>query len=366
VKKKEFGNMIVERESKTRKGKIYYVRLIDENGKKRLYSPGHTSKKVAEQYEWKLKNEIAERKMFPEKFFERRKLSDFVPEYLRKHAAHTRSYDFYAVMCKKLVSYFGEMYLDEITRYHVESYQSERAEQVSVYTVNRELTILKGICTKAIDWGFLIKNPVKGVKLGKEKARERFLFPEEIGKLIESCGKERMASYLKSVVIIALYTGLRKKELLNLKREHIYMDRDKIWIEEGKGGYSRPVDLYPTAKREIAKLLLKGKSEYLIHDKEGKPYRDIKKSFNSAVKRAGLQDVHFHDLRRTFATIGALYARIDEKAMQKVLGHASIETTMKHYVMSTEEHEKEGIQRLGGILDTYMDTSKKEAIKKMA
>jgi integrase len=232
--------------------------------------------------------------------------------------------------------------------------------------VNREITILKGILTKAIDWSFLMKNPVKGVKLGKEKPRERFLSPEEIGKLIESCGKEPAAPYLRSTVIIALFTGLRKKELLNLKREHIYMDRDIIRIEEGKGGYRRFVPLHSTAKREVAKLLLKGKSDYLIHDKQGKQFLDIKKSFNSAVKRAALQNVHFHDLRRTFGTLGAIDARIDEKAMQKLLGHASIETTMKHYVMSTEEHEKEAIQRLGSMLDSYMDTSKKEAITKTA
>jgi integrase len=52
--------------------------------------------------------------------------------------------------------------------------------------------------------------------------------------------------------------------------------------------------------------------------------------------------------------------------MQKLLGHASIETTMKHYVMSTEEHEKDGIKRLGGLLDSYMDTSNKKAIREMA
>ncbi|MDD4196536.1 MAG: hypothetical protein PHT96_09030 [Syntrophorhabdaceae bacterium] len=52
--------------------------------------------------------------------------------------------------------------------------------------------------------------------------------------------------------------------------------------------------------------------------------------------------------------------------MQKLLGHASIETTMKYYVMSTEEHEKEAIERLGNMLDSYMDTSKKEATEKMA
>jgi len=113
-------------------------------------------------------------------------------------------------------------------------------------------------------------------------------------------------------------------------------------------------------------LLLKGKSEYLIHDKNGAPFQDIKNSFNSAVKRAGINDLHFHDLRRTFGTLGAIDAHIDEKAMQKLLGHASIETTMKHYIMSTEEHEKEGVKRLGGLLDSYMDTSKKETISKMA
>lgn len=113
-------------------------------------------------------------------------------------------------------------------------------------------------------------------------------------------------------------------------------------------------------------MLLKGKSEHLIHDKNGDPIQDVKKSFNSAVKRAGLENIHFHDLRRTFGRLGAIDARIDQKVMQKFLGHASIETTMKHYVATTEENEKEGIRRLGGLMDTYMDTSKKEAIKEMA
>lgn len=358
--------MLIKRWNKTRKCYVWDIRLIDEKGKKRLFTTGHSSKKVAERYEQKLKDEIAERKMFPEKFFEKKKFSDFVPDYLKKHAFHTRSYEFYVFMCKKLLQVFGDLHLHEIDRYQIVSYQSERSKEVSVSTVNRELATLKGIMTKAIEWGFLSKNPVKGIKLGRERARERFLQPEEIGKLIESCSKEPMAPYLKSVVIIALFTGLRKKELLSLKREEIYMDRNIIRVEDGKGGHRRFVPIHPTAKKEMAKLLLKGKSEYLIHDKAGNPFKDIKKSFNSAVNRAGLKDVRFHDLRRTFGTLGAIDARINEKSMQKLLGHASIETTMKHYVMPTEAHEKEGIERLGNILDSYMDTSKKEAIEEMA
>jgi integrase len=177
---------------------------------------------------------------------------------------------------------------------------------------------LKGIFTKAIGWGFAIKNPVKGVKLTRENARVRFLAAEEISSLVAACGKERKAPYLRSVVILALFTGLKKMDLLNLKREHVHLDRDILEVDEGKGGHRRFVPLHPTAKIEIARLMLQGKSENVIHDKDGEPFKDIKTSFNSAVKRAGLHDMHFHDLRRTFGTLGAIAARIDEKAMQKL------------------------------------------------
>ena len=100
---------------------------------------------------------------------------DFVPEYLKKHALKKRSLRDYISISKKLIEFFGEYFLDQITRYHVESYQSTRFGKVGVYMRNRELNILKGIFTKAIDWGFLFKNPVRGVKLEKEKPRLRFL-----------------------------------------------------------------------------------------------------------------------------------------------------------------------------------------------
>lgn len=360
--------MLIKRWYKTRNCYVYDIRLIDENGKKRLFTTGHTSKKVAREREHELRNEIALKKMYPERFAKRILLKDFIKnEYLTKHASRLRSYRDYVSLCNNLIKHFGHLHLDEITRYLIESYQAKRSNEVGTCMENREVTILKGIFTKAIDWEFYHgKNPAKGIKLKKEKPRERFLKQEEIYKLIESCGKERMAPYLKSVVIIALFTGLRKSELLRLKREHIYLDQNIIKVEDGKGGYTRYVPMYPTARKEIAKLLLKGKSEYLIHDKKGNPFEDVKKSFNSAVRRAGLHDVHFHDLRRTFATLGALYAHVEEKDMQMLLGHASIVTTMKHYVMSTKESKEEAIKRTGNVLDSYMDTSKKEATKDMA
>ena len=83
--------MLIKKWHKTRNCYIWGVRLINEHGKKQLYPTGHTSKKLAEQYESKLKNEIAEKKMFPERFPLRILFSDFVPDYLKKHASKKKN-----------------------------------------------------------------------------------------------------------------------------------------------------------------------------------------------------------------------------------------------------------------------------------
>src|SRR3990172_2230524 len=206
--------MLIRRLHKARNCWVWDVRIYDENGKKRLYPTGHTSKKMAKEYEGRIKNEIAERKMFPERYFPKMKFKDFIPEYLKKHASKKRSYRDYESITKKLGDFFGEFYLHEINRYQVETYYSLRSEKAGVYMVNREITILKGIFTKAIEWGFLRVNPVKGLKLEKEKPRLRFLRTWEISRLIDACGKEPKAPYLTSMVIIDLHSGLRKEGIL--------------------------------------------------------------------------------------------------------------------------------------------------------
>jgi integrase len=326
---------------------IYYPRVRDEMGVRRVVGPAHPSIKLVKEYEDKKRREFAERRMFPERFFERIRFKDFIPEYLKKHALKKSSLRDYISISKKLIEFFGEYYLDQVTRYHVESYQSIRFGKVGVYMRNRELNILKGIFTKAVEWGFLLKNPVIGIKLEKEKPRLRFLSEWERPRLIESCGKEKKAPYLRSMVIIDLYTGLRKEELLSLKWKAVDLDKNILLVEDGKGGDHRRIPINDTVKAEFMKLTGKRKGDFVFHDRYGREFRDIKKSFHSAVERAGLQDVRFHDLRRTFATM-CVFNGISPKTLMKWMGHKSIETTMKYYVVSPEEYEVEAIKRLDG------------------
>jgi integrase len=214
--------------------------------------------------------------------------------------------------------------------------------------VNREIIVLEGMCTKAVDWGFLLKNPIKDIKLGREKPRPRFLAEQKQGRLIEACGRAQNAFYLKDMVVLDLHTGLREEELLQLKREDVLVDGKKLKVEDGKGGKRRYVPLNDTARAVLEILLARGGSDYLFHDKNGKLFKDIKKSFIPAVERAGLKDVVFKDLRRTFATMCAL-RRVPPKTLQNWMGHESITTTMKYYVISPEDHEQEQIKRLDGM-----------------
>jgi len=102
--------MPLKKWNETLKRFIYYARVRDENGKRSIVGPGHTSIKLVKEYEDKKKREIAERKMFPERFFKRVLFKDFVPEYLQKHALNKRSLRDYISISRKLIDFMGEYY----------------------------------------------------------------------------------------------------------------------------------------------------------------------------------------------------------------------------------------------------------------
>ena len=142
-------------------------------------------------------------------------------------------------------------------------------------------------------------------------------------------------------------------------RSHIVIERKVIKVEDGKGGYTSNVPINETARGQFLKLMEKKRGDYVFHDQYGRRIKDIKRSFGSALERAGLYDVRFHDLRRTFGTM-CVFKNVPPKTLQKWMGHKSMETAMKYYVVSPEDFEQEAIKRLDIGMDTYTDTSKEK------
>ena len=190
----------------------------------------------------------------------------------------------------------------------------------------------------------------------------RFLTETEQLRLIEAAALEPKAPYLQPFVILGLNTGLRKSELLHLRVDDISLEHNRLRVEDGKGGSRRFIPLNETAKTALTQLLMGEKKGSLFHDRYGRQIEDVKKAYASALKKAGLLNVRIHDLRRTFGTDCARRG-IEPRRLQEWMGHKSIETTMKYYVVANQDYELEAIRKLDGRMDPYKDTLKNEGLQ---
>jgi len=315
------------------------------NGRRKREKIG-TSKTLAETVLRKRKVEIAEGKFLDIKKEKKVKFEDFSDEYLELHSKLKKSYNTDCKIVGLLKNVFVGKYLYEITSLDVERFKSRRAKDVSPATVNRALAVLKSMFNKAIVWGKAEHNPCKAVKLFKENnQRLRFLEREEIDRLLANCSE-----HLRPIVIVALHTGMRKSEILGLKWQDIDIKRNIIHLLDTKNGEKREVPMNEVVQKTIIGVLKHPESQYIFCNDDGKPYGDIKKSFFTAVKKAGIIDFHFHDLRHTFAS-QLVMSGVDLNTVRELLGHKSLEMTLRYSHLSPD-HKKRAVDILGKRMDT--------------
>jgi integrase len=315
-----------------------------------------SSKALAETVLKKRKVEIAENKFLDIRKQEKIKFSDFADEYLELHSKFKKSYYTDAKIVGLLKKHFSGNYLYEITSLGVEKFKSRRAKEVSPATVNRALAVLKSMFNRAIVWGKAKNNPCKAVKLFKENnQRLRFLEKEEVGKLLDSC-----CEHLKPIVLVALNTGMRKSEILRLRWRDIDIKRGIIHLLDTKNGEKREVPMNEITQKTIIGVLKHPDTQYIFCNNEGQPYGDIKKSWLTAVKKAGIINFHFHDLRHTFAS-QLVMSGVDLNTVRELLGHKSLEMTLRYSHLSPD-HKKRAVDILGKRMDTFWTLRKGEEI----
>jgi len=234
-------------------------------------------------------------------------------------------------------------------------------------TVNREMALLKHVLTKAVEWGILDHNPAKGVKLSKEKNRRlRYLMPEECKSLMEAGlptklrRKDIPLPILRWIVSLALNTGMRKGELLNLKRESLHLRKGYIELVEQKNGERSVIPLNSTVISILKAIPARIDTPYLFPGKvPGQPFTDLKGQFDKAVKTAKLEGVTFHTLRHTTAST-LVMAGVDITTVRDILRHKSIEMTLR-YSHLAPAHRKAAVDALEEALIPKEDKKTKES-----
>lgn len=290
------------------------------------------SKRLAETVLAKRQADIAEGKFLDRKRILRVRFEDYAADYLEYSKANKRNYGRERYTMRHLLKAFGGRWLGEITVWLVEQYKARRQALVAPATVNRELTLLKHMFTKAIDWEKARTNPVKAVKLLREaNTRVRFLTDDEETRLLNACPLS-----LRPLVIAALHTGFRRGELLSLRWCDIDFENGLVTVEASytKNGERRSVPMSRTLCAVLEGLRQqRSECEHVFRTRRGGRYVSAGTTFKAAVKRAGLSNFHFHDLRHTFASRLVMGGQ-DIRTVQELLGHKSITMTLRYSHLS--------------------------------
>jgi len=250
---------------------------------------------------------------------------------------------------RHLNAFFGEKYLYEIKPLDVEKFRQVRLQVVSKSSINKNVGCLRAMFNKAIEWQlFEGRNPASGVKFYKlDNKRLRYLEKEEIRRLLSNC-----EGHLRDIVEFAINTGMRKGEIFNLKWHDVDWNNGLIHLLKTKNSEKREVPINDAVKDILARVKKDPNSAYVFSSFNSKPFNDIKKSFYTALKKSGIENFRFHDLRHTFAS-QLVMAGVDLLTVKELLGHKGIEMTLRYSHLSCD-HKKRAVKALDPLHGTNM------------
>jgi integrase len=145
----------------------------------------------------------------------------------------------------------------------------------------------------------------------------------------------------------AIFTGLRKGDLLNLKWSDVNLERGFLNYREQKKNEKLGFKYLNADMIGLLMEIPKGESDFIFLGPDGKTLRDIKRSFKTALKKAGIKDFRWHDLRHTSAS-HLLMRGASMKTVQEHLGHTTIAMTQRYSHLS-KDFQREEVNRLNGL-----------------
>ena len=273
----------------------------------------------------------------------------FVEKYLPYVKSYKRSWGTDESMIRNhLVTKLGTKRMSAISPPDVAVFvEAMKAANYAPGTCNRALVLLRYGFELALRWKVLgiESNPVKEVKNLKDDNKiERFLTQEQTVRLLAAV-RQSESEMLQHIVLFLIYTGARKREVLDAKWQDVDWSQKSWRIPKTKSGKIRHVPLSSGAIELLQNLKLRVEANSLspvdltkpifANPKTGEPYVSFFYSWNAARIRAGLPDLRVHDLRHSFASFLVTAGR-SLYEVQELLGHADIRTTSRYAHLSRE------------------------------
>jgi integrase len=332
---------------------FYYLWDKTPDGKKVKRSTKCTTK--AEALKW-LQTHKKELSRQPKQTQKSRSFRQFVIEFLEySKPTHTLStWKHFSTAAREFERVVGNPKLEEITSRQIERFLLIKAQEASAWTARKYFIAISSMMSKAMQWGYIPTNPFRELKRPTPPQHTpQFFTRDELQAVLTVIDDPQ----LTILVRVAIHTGARLGELLQLRIADLDFDRDEVHIRNRAGFVTkskknRVVPMSSVLKHELQQWVQQCQSE-LLFAREGRVRWDvsvISARFKKAVRKSALSDerkrvLSFHSIRHTFAT-WLLQKSVPVYSVSKLLGHSSVVVTESHYsgcIPNDFRHEVEKI-----------------------
>ncbi len=254
---------------------------------------------------------------------------------------------------KRLREFFGKRRIRDLRKESLVDYKIWRLKTVSektkkplsIATINKELSTMRTIVRYAYGEGLVLRDiffNAKVIDKSSEIERSRILTTDEEQRLLAVCVNERQ--HLKPIILLAVDSGLRRGEIFKIQWKDIDFMKNIINVAASitKTERNKIVPLSQRVKDELLDL-----QPYSNSDRPF-PFVEIKRAFNTAKRLAKIEDLHFHDLRRT-AVVRWVQNGVPLALAGKIAGHSELQTTMKHYIANDIETVQGVVEKLNAF-----------------
>ena len=246
------------------------------------------------------------------------KFKDLAHRYIKEVSPHKKSFvkERYIILALLNESWSKDS-INKITPAVISKYRDKYLTKVSGSSVNRTLDVLSTIFTTCKkEWGYPIENPILSIRRPKKaEPRDRRFNEDELNKLIKG---NKTSPLLRDIIQIALETAMRQGEILRVQREHI---RDNTLF-------------IPIAKTKSRTIPLTLKAISLLNNTE-LPFNisgdALSKQFKKLCSYYGIENAHFHDLRKQSLTNFMLDKKLSVAETMMIAGHSDPRMLLRTY-----------------------------------
>lgn len=328
-----------------RKNGYYYLRFLTPVGNWKNVSTGCKNKRAAIEFLTKYQpnkptlmilNRSVSFSVFSQKYI----------EYSKIHHSPSNTIRIQYVI-NNFLNYRANILLDEITRMNVEEYIKYRIDKIKPTTLNIELRVLKSMFNTAISWNFISSNPLKNVKqLRINQDIPKMFTKDELELILEDLSP----AWLKNIIILAVNTGMRRNELINLKWTDINISKQYLIIRNTesfttKSKAERVIPLNLNSLDVLRNILPTGEFVFVNCNSQKIYPNYLSQCFRDRLIKLNIRnDRSFHSLRHTFAS-WLVQKGVSIYEVSKLLGHSDIRVTQV-YAHLTPDNLRNAVELL--------------------